>query len=87
MPFEWDVRISSKEHHGDRAHVQDDEPATGLHHLMGHYSMGYAWAVVCGELMQGKLRGADGALDNDMVRELFQAQVAFWFESVRTGKG
>ena len=38
MPFEWDVRISSKEHHGDRAHVQDDEPATGLHHLMGHYS-------------------------------------------------
>tara|TARA_Y100000817_G_scaffold151382_1_gene118349 strand:- start:201 stop:314 length:114 start_codon:yes stop_codon:yes gene_type:complete len=37
MPFEWDVRISSKEHHGDRAHVQDDEPATGLHHLMGHY--------------------------------------------------
>ena len=40
MPFEWDVRISSKEHHGDRAHVQDDEPATGLHHLMGHYLSG-----------------------------------------------
>lgn len=37
MPFEWDVRISSKEHHGDRAHVQDEEATTGLHHSMGHY--------------------------------------------------
>jgi hypothetical protein len=24
MPFEWDVGVSSKEHHGDRAHVKDE---------------------------------------------------------------
>lgn len=49
-------------------------------------AMGYAWAVVCGELTQGRLRGIDGALDNDMVRELFKTQVAIWFEKVRAGK-
>lgn len=43
-------------------------------------AIGYAWAVVCGELTQGKLKGADGALDNEMVRELFQAQFAAWFK-------
>nr|WP_244962717.1 DUF697 domain-containing protein [Cryobacterium roopkundense] len=48
-------------------------------------AIGYAWAVVCGELTQGRLKGADGALDNDMVRELFQAQVALWFKTVRAG--
>lgn len=50
-------------------------------------AMGYAWAVVCGELTQGRLRDAEGALDNAMVRELFQAQVAIWFAKVREGKG
>jgi len=49
-------------------------------------AMGYAWAVVCGELTQGRLWGIDGALDDDMVRELFNAQVAVWFERVRNGK-
>jgi len=49
-------------------------------------AVGYAWAVVCGELTQGKLKSADGVLDNDMVRELFQAQVAVWFSRVRAGK-
>ena len=39
MPFEWDVGVSSKEHHGDRAHVHQTQPATGLHHLKGHYSI------------------------------------------------
>lgn len=48
-------------------------------------AMGYAWAVVCGELTQGRLRDAQGALDNDMVRELFQAQVGIWFARVRGG--
>ena len=49
-------------------------------------AMGYAWAVVCGELTQGQLRGADGALDDERVRELFQTQVAVWFDRVRNGK-
>lgn len=49
-------------------------------------AVGYAWAVVCGELTQGRLKGADGTLDNEMVRELFQAQVAAWFSKVRAGK-
>lgn len=49
-------------------------------------AMGYSWAYVCGEITQGRLVGADGALDNDMIRELFQAQVAVWFERVRAGK-
>lgn len=46
-------------------------------------AIGNAWAVVCGELTQGKLKGADGALDNEMVRELFQAQFAAWFKKQR----
>lgn len=49
-------------------------------------AVGYSWAVVCGELSQGRLRGADGALDNRMVRELFQAHFATWFSKVRAGK-
>ncbi|MBQ3358390.1 MAG: 50S ribosome-binding GTPase [Microbacterium sp.] len=49
-------------------------------------AIGYAWAVVCGELTQGRLRGIDGALDSDLVRELFQAQVAVWFTKVRAGE-
>lgn len=49
-------------------------------------AMGYAWAVVCGELTQGRLQDVDGVLDNSMIRELFQEQVKFWFESVRAGK-
>jgi len=49
-------------------------------------AMGYSWAYVCGEITQGRLVGADGALDNDMIRELFQAQVVVWFERVRAGK-
>ncbi|MBT2484282.1 MULTISPECIES: GTPase family protein [unclassified Microbacterium] len=50
-------------------------------------AIGYAWAVVCGELTQGRLRGIDGALDNNMVRELFQQQVGVWFKKVKPGKG
>ncbi|WP_224760629.1 GTPase family protein [Salinibacterium sp. ZJ450] len=49
-------------------------------------AVGYAWAVVCGELTQGRLKGADGALDDDMVRDLFQEQFAAWFSKVRAGK-
>lgn len=50
-------------------------------------AIGYAWAVVCGELTQGRLRGIDGALDNNMVRELFQQQVGVWFKKVKPGRG
>ncbi|CAH0256430.1 GTPase Der [Microbacterium sp. Bi98] len=49
-------------------------------------AIGYAWAVVCGELTQGRLRGVDGALDNDLIRELFQSQVAVWFKKVGGGR-
>ena len=50
-------------------------------------AIGYAWAVVCGELTQGRLRGVDGALDSDLVRELFQTQVGVWFKKVSGGRG
>ncbi|WP_231600681.1 GTPase family protein [Salinibacterium sp. SWN248] len=49
-------------------------------------AVGYAWAAVCGELTQGRLKDANGALDSEMVRELFQKQFAIWFETVRAGK-
>ena len=49
-------------------------------------AVGYAWAVVCGELTQGRLKGADGVLDNEMVRTLFQSQIEVWFNNVRAGK-
>ena len=48
-------------------------------------AIGYAWAVVCGELTQGRLRGVDGMIDNALIRELFQAQVAVWFQKVSGG--
>lgn len=50
-------------------------------------AIGYAWAVVCGELTQGRLRGVDGALDSNLVRELFQTQVGVWFKKVSGGRG
>ncbi|WP_111719135.1 GTPase family protein [Homoserinimonas sp. OAct 916] len=46
-------------------------------------AVGYAWAVVCGELTQGRLKGVDGGVDNKLVRELFQTQFAVWFKKVR----
>lgn len=49
-------------------------------------ALGSAWAVVCGELTQGRLKGVDGAVDNDMVRDLFQAQFAVWFSKARGGR-
>lgn len=49
-------------------------------------AVGYAWAVVCGELTQGRLKGIDGAVDNELVRELFQTQFAVWFNKVGAGK-
>lgn len=48
-------------------------------------AIGYAWAVVCGEITQGRLRGVDGALDNELIRELFTSQVAVWFKKVSGG--
>ena len=49
-------------------------------------AVGSAWAVVCGELTQGKLKGADGALDNRLILELFQAQMKAWLPKVPTAK-
>jgi uncharacterized protein (DUF697 family) len=46
-------------------------------------AIGSAWSVVCGELTQGRLRGVNGVVDNDMVRKLFQAQFAVWFSKAR----
>lgn len=42
-------------------------------------AVGGAWAVVCRELTEGSLKGVDGMLDNEMVRELFQSQFTAWF--------
>lgn len=49
-------------------------------------AVGYAWASVCGQLTQGKLKGADGALNQELVRKLFQEQFATWFSKARAGK-
>ena len=43
-------------------------------------AVGYAWAVVCGQISQGKLRGLDGLLDNEIVRELFLSQFKVNFD-------
>lgn len=48
-------------------------------------AIGYAWAVVRGEITQGRLRGIDGALDYELIRELFTTQVAVWFNKVSGG--
>lgn len=46
-------------------------------------AVGYAWAVVCGELTQGRLKDANGALDAKLLQELFQSQFVAWFAKVR----
>ena len=48
-------------------------------------AVGYAWAVVCGELTQGRLKDADGSLDAKLLQELFQAQFVTWFKKVGGG--
>lgn len=50
------------------------------------FAVGYAWAAVCGELTQGRLIGADGAVDSELVRGLFTEQFAAWFKKEGTGK-
>jgi uncharacterized protein (DUF697 family)/GTP-binding protein EngB required for normal cell division len=56
--------------------------------VAGSFTMatGYAWAMVCGELTQGRLKGADGALDNELIKKLFQDQFAYWFKKVTGSK-
>lgn len=49
-------------------------------------AVGYAWAAVCGELTQGRLVGADGAIDSELVRKLFTEQFAAWFKRDGAGK-
>ena len=55
MPFEWDVRVSSKGLHGDRAHVYDETGHRELHHVKGHY--GGAVLVVERLLSDARQRG------------------------------
>lgn len=49
-------------------------------------AVGFAWSVVCGELTQGRLVGADGSLETAKVRELFTEQFGLWFQKERSGK-
>ncbi len=42
-------------------------------------AIGYAWAAVCSQLTQGKLKSLDGVLDNDAVRDLFKTELKAWF--------
>lgn len=38
-------------------------------------AMGFAWAAVCAQLSQGKLKGLDGAIDSAAVQELFVSEL------------
>ncbi|MBO1901737.1 50S ribosome-binding GTPase [Leucobacter weissii] len=48
-------------------------------------AIGYAWATVCSQLTQGRLKGVDGALDDGAVRKLFRSEVMAWFTRLRGG--
>jgi uncharacterized protein (DUF697 family) len=50
------------------------------------FAIGYAWAEVCRQLVQGRLKGVDGALDSDALRTLFTTELKKWFEKLRAGK-
>ncbi|CAN5447833.1 GTP-binding protein [soil metagenome] len=41
-------------------------------------AMGYAWATVCAQLSQGRLKGLDGAIDAKAVQELFLSELTKW---------
>lgn len=43
-------------------------------------AIGYAWATVCSQLLSGKLKGLDGALDVDAVRKLFTSELTTWLK-------
>ena len=45
-------------------------------------AMGYAWAAVCSQLVQGKLKTLDGVLDSDAIRRLFTSELAEWFKKL-----
>ena len=49
-------------------------------------AMGHAWAEVCRQLTQGKLKGLDGKLDGDAIQKLFMAEFTAWLEKMRTDK-
>lgn len=48
-------------------------------------AMGYAWATVCAQLTQGRLKGFDGALDTAAVRDLFLAELTKWLKKKPAG--
>jgi hypothetical protein len=48
--------------------------------------MGYAWATVCGQLSQGKLAGADGALDRKAMKKLFENEILSWVKKLGSKK-
>jgi len=43
-------------------------------------AMGYAWATVCAQLSQGKLKGMDGLVDAKAVQELFLSELTKWLK-------
>ncbi len=45
-------------------------------------AIGYAWATVCSQLAQGKLKGVNGALDHEAIRDLFKNELSAWFAKV-----
>jgi uncharacterized protein (DUF697 family) len=49
-------------------------------------AMGYAWATVCGQLSQGKLAGADGALDRKAMKKLFENEILSWVKKLGSKK-
>lgn len=49
-------------------------------------AMGYAWAAVCHNLVQGKLKGVGGLVDSDAVRSLFRSEFKTWFSNLTSQK-
>jgi uncharacterized protein (DUF697 family)/GTP-binding protein EngB required for normal cell division len=49
-------------------------------------AMGYAWAAVCNQLSQGKLKDLNGMLDNEAVVRLFKDEFTKWLNNLRPAK-
>jgi uncharacterized protein (DUF697 family)/predicted GTPase len=49
-------------------------------------AMGYAWATVCGQLSQGRLAGANGVLDRQAMKKLFEVELRAWVKKIGSKK-
>jgi len=49
-------------------------------------AIGYSWAEVCRQLTEGKLKGIDGVLDTEALREVFMREFTSWFSKLRPAK-